>query len=228
MNDTIKRDNENTVKQEAWDICNGMIISWILNSVSESIKKSVMFLDSAYAIWEQLEKCFSVVNRARKYKSNREVYSTKQAERCLIEYYIEIKALWEELESLNNLPVIVNMTNEVKVFLAAFYTQQTEQKLFQFLNGLNDSYSTYRSHILLMQPLPSVDEALQQKESQREVLQISKTKPDSLVMYGKSNEDTLICSACERIGHVREKCWTIVGYPAWHSLSSTTTYKGRG
>ena len=42
-----------------------------------------------------------------------------------------------------------------------------------------------------MQPLPSVDEAynlLQQEVSQREVLQISKTEPDSLVMYGKSTK----------------------------------------
>ena len=45
-----------------------------------------MFLDSAYAIWEQLEKRISVVNGARKYKLNKAVYSTKQAERCLSEY----------------------------------------------------------------------------------------------------------------------------------------------
>lgn len=158
-NGTIRRDTDNTVKQEAWDTCNSMIISWILNSVSESIKKSVMFLDSAYAIWDQLERQFSVVIGARKYKLNRAVYSTKQTDRCLSDYYLEIKALWEELESLNQLPVIINHTEEIKAFLTAYHTQQTEQRLFQFLNGLDESYGTHRSHILLMQPLPSVDEA---------------------------------------------------------------------
>lgn len=89
-----------------------------------------MFLDSACTIWEQLEKRSSVVNGARKYQLNRAFYSTKQAERCLSEYYIEIKALWEELESLNNLPVILSVADDVKTFLAAFHTLQNEQKLF--------------------------------------------------------------------------------------------------
>ena len=39
-----------SVKQEAWDTCNNMIISWILNSVSEHVKKSIMFLDNAHTI----------------------------------------------------------------------------------------------------------------------------------------------------------------------------------
>ncbi|XP_057533041.1 uncharacterized protein LOC130810938 [Amaranthus tricolor] len=104
----IKRDAENIVKQKAWDTYNSMIISWILNNVSKSIKKSVMFLDSAHAIWKQLEKRFSVINRARKYKLNKEIFSIKQAERCLSEYHIEIKGLWEELESLDALPADKN------------------------------------------------------------------------------------------------------------------------
>lgn len=117
-----------------------------------------MFLESAHVIWKQLEKCFSVINGARKYRLNIEIFSTKQAERCLSEYYIEIKSQWEELESLNTLPAITKMIDEVRMFLVALNTQQTEQKLFQFLNGLDESYSTHRSHILLMQPLSSVDE----------------------------------------------------------------------
>ena len=50
------------------------------------------------------------------------------------------------------------MTDKVRMFLVALHTQQTEQKLFHVLNGLDESYSTHRSHILLMQPLSSVDE----------------------------------------------------------------------
>src|SRR5688572_23461705 len=59
---TVRRNSSNSVKQEAWDTCNNMIISLILNSVSEPIKKSVMFLMSAYSIWERLVKRFAMVN----------------------------------------------------------------------------------------------------------------------------------------------------------------------
>lgn len=46
-----------------------------------------------------------------------------------------------------------------------------DQQLFQFLNGLNDSYSTIKSNILMMSPLPSISRTyslLQQDESKRE------------------------------------------------------------
>ncbi|KAJ8537130.1 hypothetical protein K7X08_035531 [Anisodus acutangulus] len=46
-----------------------------------------------------------------------------------------------------------------------------EQKLFQFLDGLSDSYSTWKSKILVMSPLPSLSRAyslLQHDEKQNE------------------------------------------------------------
>lgn len=44
VNGTLKRDPANPVKQEAWDTCNSMIISWILNNVVESTKNPSCFL----------------------------------------------------------------------------------------------------------------------------------------------------------------------------------------
>ncbi|XP_057518382.1 uncharacterized protein LOC130799297 [Amaranthus tricolor] len=153
------RDMADSVKQEAWDTCNNMIISWILNGVSEPIKKSIIFLDNAHTIWIQLEQRFSVTNGSRKYKLSKEIFETKQLDRNLSEYYVEIRGLWEEIESLNVLPAITQVATEFKEFLNALQTQQDEQRLFQFLNGLDDSYETHRSHILMQQPLPTVDEA---------------------------------------------------------------------
>ena len=58
---TTIKDPTDLIKQEAWDTCNSMVISWLLNNVSDSIKKSVMFHDAS-TIWKQLEQRFSVTN----------------------------------------------------------------------------------------------------------------------------------------------------------------------
>ncbi|KAL5777099.1 hypothetical protein ACOSP7_010025 [Xanthoceras sorbifolium] len=68
----------------------------------------------------------------------------RQEQLSISGYYTKLKGLWDELASYND---------------AVHGTQQEQQKLMQFLMGLNDSYSAVRGQILLMNPLPSVRQA---------------------------------------------------------------------
>ncbi|KAI9170367.1 hypothetical protein LWI28_026902 [Acer negundo] len=68
---------------------------------------------------------------------------------------IKLKGLWDELSSYSD---------------AVYVAQHDQQKLMQFLMGLNDSYSGIRGQILLMNHLPSVRQAyssVSQEEKQR-------------------------------------------------------------
>jgi len=69
-------------------------------------------------------------------------------------YFTRLKGLWNELASYND---------------TVHGAKQNQQKLMQFLMGLNDSYSAIRGQILLMNPLPSVRQAyssISQEEKQ--------------------------------------------------------------
>ena len=66
-----------------------------------------------------------------------------------------------------DLPRSTTVSDEVAMFLRALAKQQKEQKLFQFLNGLNEKFNTQRIQSLLMNPLPDAESAcalLQQEE----------------------------------------------------------------
>ncbi|XP_074333896.1 uncharacterized protein LOC141671522 [Apium graveolens] len=101
-----------------------------------------------------------------------------------------------------------------------------EARLFQFLNGLDDTYGAQRSQLLMSVPLPSVEMAcavIQQEESQRDLLNQSVAfDGDVAAMYSKGNGDrffgdrSLTCTACGYRGHSQERCWTVTGYPKWH------------
>ncbi|GJX58762.1 cysteine-rich receptor-like protein kinase 8 [Tanacetum coccineum] len=108
--------------QEQLDTCNNMVISWLMSSVSESIAKSIMFVGTAQAIWNQLQTRFALSNGSHKYKLNRQCYDIIQLGRPVSKYYTNMKCVWEELDSMNELPTIVSVTTEVNVFLKALQT----------------------------------------------------------------------------------------------------------
>ncbi|XP_057248306.1 uncharacterized protein LOC130590259 [Beta vulgaris subsp. vulgaris] len=154
-----------------------------------------------------------------------------------------MRCTWEELESLNNLPPLTSMTTEINEFIQALNLQQEEHKLFQFLNGLDESYDVQRSQILMMTPLPSVEVAcsyLDQEEAQREILGKIKEEHNTLTMYSKgtggesgSNYTSLQCTVCGKSGHTQDKCWFVIGFPTKNpkqknQAGSSSQYKGKG
>ncbi|KAL2940457.1 Protein NRT1/ PTR FAMILY 5.7 [Bienertia sinuspersici] len=64
----VKKDQEDAKKGEQWETCDSMVIAWIHASVSEQIKKSILYAKTSSEAWKQLEKTFNVVNGSRKYK----------------------------------------------------------------------------------------------------------------------------------------------------------------
>lgn len=74
---TIPKPDDAT-QLELWETCNSIVISWIMNGVSDSISTSILYMQSAHEIWKHLEVRFSVSNGARKYKVNKETNDLKQ------------------------------------------------------------------------------------------------------------------------------------------------------
>ncbi|XP_071728167.1 uncharacterized protein [Rutidosis leptorrhynchoides] len=62
---TVARPADDANRAELWDTCNNMVIIWIMSSVTESIAKSIMFVNTASEIWKQLEKRFALSNGSR-------------------------------------------------------------------------------------------------------------------------------------------------------------------
>ncbi|PWA82224.1 hypothetical protein CTI12_AA171650 [Artemisia annua] len=210
---------QNAANIELWETCNNLVISWIMSSISESIAKSIMFIDSACEIWIQLETRFSLSNGSRKYKLSKECFEIQQHGDSVSEYYTKLKCVWEELDSMTILPRLMTITPEMSGFLIAVEKQKEEQRLFQFLNGLDECYSAQRSQLLLINPLPSVENAcavIQQEESQKDVFNHGHVPlVETTALYGKQ-ENKGKCGICGFKWHPPERCWEKVGYPVWH------------
>ncbi|XP_019257939.1 PREDICTED: uncharacterized protein LOC109236188 [Nicotiana attenuata] len=128
---------------------------------------------------------------------------------------------------------IVYATNAHTVWMDL--QERFDKKLYQFLMGLNDSYSQARSQILVMKPVPSVNQAyamLMSEESQRNVAgstcilgagsNVISGHYESTALYSSKADNrlkrrknfNLYCDFCKLKGHSKENCYKIVGYPA--------------
>ncbi|XP_040951561.1 uncharacterized protein [Gossypium hirsutum] len=138
----------------------------------------IVFASSAAAVWSDLSERFHKIDGSRIYFLHREITSSSQSTVSISAYFTKLRLLWDEYDAL------------VRPFACGCPQSRQnvkhveQQHLFQFLMGLNDSYSAVRSQILLISPLPSVNHAysmLMQEESQRK--HSSSTIGDDLVFF---------------------------------------------
>ncbi|XP_031501735.1 uncharacterized protein LOC116265326 [Nymphaea colorata] len=150
----------------SWGRCNNMVLSWLLNSLHKTLSSIVVFANNAVHVWTELKIRFSQSNAPRLYQIQMQIINCKQLQCSISVYYTQLKSLWDEYNSYVILPTYdCGAMRQVK----EIYEQQ---RLLEFLMGLNESYTAIRSQILLMEPSPSIPRAyalLVQEERQREV-----------------------------------------------------------
>lgn len=61
--------------------------------------------------------------------------------KSITEYFTEMTVIWDELESMVDLPLITEYTTEIKAFMNAYTKMVEEQRLLEFLNGLDEIYA---------------------------------------------------------------------------------------
>ncbi|KAM3264317.1 hypothetical protein P3L10_001311 [Capsicum annuum] len=163
INGSFDKPDANSHLFPHWERCNNMLKAWIMNSLSKGIAKIVLYYKTAKEAWENLEERYGVVNASQYYSLQRAINSIFQVSLDIASYFTKLKGLWDELGTYSfGKPCVCGALHELI----------EGQQLIQFLSGLNDVYSTVRSNILMMNPIPSVGQAysmLIRDEKQREI-----------------------------------------------------------
>jgi hypothetical protein len=159
-----------------------MVHSWIIYTVIPEISDNVIYYSTVQEVWEDLHDRFSQSNAPRIFEIQRDIACLRQDQLSISAYYTKLKGLWDELASYND---------------TVHGAQQDQQRLMQFLMGLNDSYSAIRGQILLINPLPTVRQAyssVSQEEKQRLLSSMHTVNDsvDSTAMVVRSNSGKTI------------------------------------
>jgi hypothetical protein len=133
---------------ETWDVNNSKIITWINNSVSQSIGVQLAKYDTAKEVWDHLKRLLVQSNFAKRYQLESDIRALKQNNMTIQDFYSAMSNLWDQLALMESA--------ELKA-VKAYIDQREEQRLVQFLMALRDDFEGLRGSILHRTPLPKVD-----------------------------------------------------------------------
>ncbi|XP_019165716.1 PREDICTED: uncharacterized protein LOC109161680 [Ipomoea nil] len=238
----LKPSTENLDRYLTWERCNNIVSTWIVRTLSPTIARSVLWIDTAYGIWNDLRRRFSQQDLFRIAEIKCEIYQTKQNDDSLNEYFTRQKLLWDELGILRpQLSCLCSTKCECGKRIDELNEQVEKDKLSIFLIGLHEKYTGAGNQIMLMRPLPDVNEAysmIAQQERQFHMASngfggqiyqagennvagstlLARSESNYQQGFKKANHKKPVCTYCGYTDHTHDKCYKKHGYPpGWKS-----------
>ncbi|XP_074346437.1 uncharacterized protein LOC141685223 [Apium graveolens] len=178
-----------------------MVITWILNTVSDDISNSMNYMDSALDVWTELNDRFSV-----------------------------LKGLWDELRALKPVvKCTCGSTKDWEdqlqkkrliQFLMGLHNSYTAAR--GNLLMMNHWPSVNQAYMLLKQ-----EERQRQTHTTSTPLALMVNLPKQSQNQNKSSSGSLECSYCHGRNHTKDRCFKLVGYPLDHPYHPNNKGKKR-
>ncbi|KAL2325683.1 hypothetical protein Fmac_024741 [Flemingia macrophylla] len=209
----------------AWRHCNNMVVSWLVHSVSTSIRHSILWMDRADEIWKDLKSRYSQGDLLHIYDLQLEASSMRQGELSITDFFTKLRVIWDELENFRPDP-ICTCSNKCSCEVSSIIAQRKlEDRALQFLRGLKEQYINVRSHVLLMDPLPSISKIFSYVVQQERQLLGNDTSDTKVSLLNSVNTTHSSCTHCGRAGHTENVCYRKHGFPSNTSNTDGKTAK---
>ncbi|XP_019150240.1 PREDICTED: uncharacterized protein LOC109147058 [Ipomoea nil] len=225
---TIPIPNIGEVKYPYWRRCNNMVATWIMRAISPEIASTLLWVGSAERIWSTLRARFNEADIFRISNLLAEIHQIRHGDLTVSGYFAKLENLWDELQVIRPLPTCKCDRMCDCGLLETLQQHLENDNLSVFLRGLNETYASVQSQIMMTKPLPTVDEAfmiVQQQERRfnngvtgmqtQEAGRVLHTQGNGAgfkKFHSNSNKKP-VCTYCGFTGHIGEKCYKKNGYP---------------
>lgn len=206
-------------------------------------------MSMAESIWNNLMSRFKQDDAPRVYEIEQRLSTIKQGSKDVSAYCTELITLWEEYKNYIELPVCTCGKCECNAAMLWEKLQQCSC-VTKFLVGLNEVYDQMKRHILMLKPIPCIEEVynmVAQDERQRQIRPVIKT--DNVVFQAseatqqsqfmesfeyaaaynayKPKSARPICTHCGKSGHVVQKCYRLIGFPPGYKNTGSSGFQNK-
>ncbi|KAJ0479698.1 putative transcription factor interactor and regulator CCHC(Zn) family [Helianthus annuus] len=222
IDESCKRSTTDDVLASQWDRCNSIVLTWILNSVSDELYVGQVYSKLASEVWDDLKETYNKIDGSVVFGLFQKINSVSQNGASVSEYYHKINTMWKQFDAMLQLPSCTCQAS------TKFNEFNHLIKLMQFLMGLDGVYQPVRTNFLTRDPLPTVKTAfsiISREESHRDSNSSSKVPNvgfaaktnqfnENKKRFTKGSNPNLKCTHCNKIGHVVDKCFELHGCPS--------------
>lgn len=164
----------------------------------------------------------------------------KQGTKFVLEYFTELKSLWEELNSHCPMPMCTCPHPCRCESMRSARNFRLEDQIIQFLTGLNDNFGVVKTQVVIQESINKIYSLVIQEESNNSVVTASSSIEDSNILVnasdarkpfgrGKLNfgshppkNNSKYCSFCHKTNHTLEFCYQKHGFPNANKGSGST------
>lgn len=87
--------NDDSAAKKKWVIDNAIVSSWLVNSMVPQLRKSFMYLPTAFEIWEAVRMAYTDKNDLSLiFDIKRKIWKSFQGSRSVTDYWLELIGLW--------------------------------------------------------------------------------------------------------------------------------------
>ncbi|KAL9663805.1 hypothetical protein QQ045_019196 [Rhodiola kirilowii] len=129
-------------KLARWERCNGVVLSWIINSVSDEIATSLVHYVSCVQAWNNLQNRFGGDNSMREYSIVKEITLLMQGELIVASYFNKLLQLCGDEDSYEN--DVLCTLGEQCLSTKCMQNKKLKTGIQKFLMGLNEVHAHIR------------------------------------------------------------------------------------
>ncbi|KAI5320292.1 hypothetical protein L3X38_040000 [Prunus dulcis] len=129
-------------------------VGWLINSLEQSLIGNFIRFSTAKAVWDAIATTYyDGTDTSQVYDLKRRVSRMRQAGGSIETYYNTLQSLWREIDFRR--PNMMEYESDIKRYNDILQ----EDRVYIFLDGLDDRLDKARSDVLHMTPFPTVDQA---------------------------------------------------------------------
>ncbi|KAL7604934.1 uncharacterized protein LOC111899716 [Lactuca sativa] len=137
------------------DAFDAMIMGWLTIAMEKNIRNNVKYAGTILEMWSDLNERFRKESAPRVYELKQKIVATQQGGASISTYFTQLRSIWDEAQSIYPLHRCSCSKCECDVGKRILKHQENE-RLYEFLMGLDVEFTVIRTQILATKPVPSL------------------------------------------------------------------------